>query len=142
MTRKNPPLTRKQKDEILAIITIGGSRQTAARYAGCTPGQIQSCARSDTEFATQLRHAQEQAEITSLRHLSEAAKQERYWKAAAWILERKNPEEFRLRPPNVLTPAQLRGVVVKLAEMITSEVKSPTSRKRILAKIEELLKDF
>ncbi len=33
---------------------------------------------------------------------------DRYWRAAAWILERKNPDDFAPRKPNVVTEEQMK----------------------------------
>lgn len=140
MAKTSPPLTKKQKDEILAIITVGCSRKVAARYVGCTPLFIRKTAQQDAAFASQLQHAEEQAEITSMKSINAAARQERYWKAAAWILERKNPEEYRLRAPGTFNAAQLKFIVEHLSAIITEEVKAPTYRKRVLARFEEFLK--
>lgn len=140
MTKPNPPLTKKQKDEILAIVAVGCSRKIAARYVGCTPAFIRQTASKDPTFAQALRKADEQAEITSMKSINAAARQERYWKAAAWILERKNPEEFRLRPPGTFNAEQLKFIIHRLSEIITEEVQAPTHRKRVLARLDEFLK--
>jgi len=136
----HPPLTKKQKDEIVAIVTVGCSRKIAARYIGCTQDFIRRTAKKDPAFAEALQHADLQAEITSMKSVNAAARQERYWKAATWILERKNPEDYRLRSPGTFTPDQLKFILERLSEIITEEVKSPAYRKRVLARLDEFLK--
>ena len=136
----HPPLTQKQKDEIVAIVTVGCSRKIAARYIGCTQDFIRRTAKKDPKFAESLQRADLQAEITSMKSVNAAARQERYWKAATWILERKNPEDYRLRPPGTFTPEQLKFIMERLSEIIAEEVKSPAYRKRILARLDELMK--
>ncbi|MDO4570330.1 MAG: hypothetical protein Q4D38_08105 [Planctomycetia bacterium] len=140
--RKTPPLSKKQKDEILAILSVGCSRQTAARYVGCTPALIRKTAKEDAIFADGIRKAQDQAEILSMRCIAAAAKQDKYWKAAAWILERRNPEEFRLRGPGTFTPKQLKFIITQLSEIIVEEVKIPIYRKRLLERIDEFCKEY
>lgn len=142
MTKKVPLLNEKQKNEVIAILSVGCSRRTAARYVGCTPLIIAKTAKTDETFAQQLIRAQEQAEISSMKNIHNAAKQERYWKAAAWILERKNPEEFRLRSPDSLNAEQLKFIVTQLSQMIVEEVKSPVYRKNVLARLEAFMKEF
>ncbi len=124
----HPPLTQKQKDEIVAIVTVGCSRKIAARYIGCTQDFIRRTAKKDPKFAESLQRADLQAEITSMKSVNAAARQERYWKAATWILERKNPEDYRLRPPGTFTPEQLKFIMERLSEIIAEEVKSPAYR--------------
>ncbi|MDO4424837.1 MAG: hypothetical protein Q4D17_03625 [Planctomycetia bacterium] len=135
-------LTKKQKDEILAILTVGCSRKIAARYAGCAPSAISKIAAKDPDFACDLRHAEQQAEISSMKSINAAARQERYWKAAAWILERRNPEEYRLRSPGTFNEREFKFIITQLSEMIVEEVKSPAHRKRLLARIDEFLKNI
>lgn len=140
--RESKTFTRKQKDEILAILSVGCSRKVAARYVGCLPREIQKTAKEDADFALALQHAEEQAEITSMKSINAAARQERYWKAAAWILERKNPEEFRLRSPGTFNAQQLNFIVEHLSKIIAEEVKAPAYRKRVLARFDEFLKNL
>ncbi len=135
-------LTKKQKDEILAILTVGCSRKIAARYVGCAPSLISKIAADDPDFAQDLRHAEQQAEIASMKSINAAARQERYWKAAAWILERRNPEEYRLRSPGTFNAQEFKFIINHLSEMIVEEVKAPTHRKRLLARIDEFLKSM
>lgn len=142
MRKKSNLLDEKQKNEVIAILTVGCSRKTAARYVGSTASAILETARTDTAFAEKLQHAQEQAEIASMKNIHNAAKQERYWKASAWILERKNPEEFRLQSPDTLSAEQVEMIVTYLSRMIVEEIKSPTQRKKILAQLETFMKKF
>jgi len=108
---------------------------------GGTPALIQKAAAADEDFALALLQAESQAEITSMKSINAAARQERYWKAAAWILERKNPEEFRLRSPGTFNAEQLAFIVRNLSEIIAEEVRVPSDRKRILARLERFLKE-
>lgn len=141
MTTKKLTLTKKQKDEIVAILSVGCTRGTAARYVGCKQTDIKAAAKEDDSFAASLAHAQEQAEITSMKNIHSAAQQERYWKAAAWILERKNPENYRLRSPGTFNAEQLKFIVAQLSKIVTDEVKSPANRKRILSRMEQFCKE-
>ena len=77
-----------------------------------------------------------------MKSINAAARQERYWKAAAWILERRNPEEYRLRSPGTFNEREFKFIITQLSEMIVEEVKSPAHRKRLLARIDEFLKNI
>ncbi|NUQ63312.1 MAG: hypothetical protein HUU20_12605 [Pirellulales bacterium] len=81
---------------VIALVTNGSSRRTAARYVGCAPSTITRAAQRDPEFAAELVRAETTVEIQSLQAIRNAAKSDRYWRAAAWLLERKNPG---FRPP-------------------------------------------
>ena len=69
-------------------------------------------------------------------------KQKRYWKASAWILERKNPEASRLQNPDLLSLEQVKLLVTHLSSIVVNEVKSPAQRKKILDELEKFLKNF
>ncbi|MGD0384451.1 MAG: hypothetical protein ABSA77_13100, partial [Thermoguttaceae bacterium] len=97
MARKcgRPPVLDEIKQrEIVAIISMGCSRRTAARYVGCDPKTIQNTAERDEIFAEKLERAQSQAVVTHVKYIYSAAKKAQYWRAAAWALERLNPEEY------------------------------------------------
>ena len=53
--RGRPPVLDEGKQrEIVAILTMGCSRRTAAQYVGCAPNTIQSTAERDPKFAEKL----------------------------------------------------------------------------------------
>ena len=94
--RGRPPiLDELKRREILAILTVGCRRRTAAKYVGCTVQTISNTAARDPDFAKQVRQAEQQAEIGALKEIREAGKEPRHWRAAAWLLERRNPDRLR-----------------------------------------------
>ena len=137
--RGRPPLLDDgKKREILAILAVGGSRRTAAGYVGCAVSTIQSTACRDAEFGRAIRHAEHQSELAYLKNIQTAAKKEQHWRAAAWALERKNPNEYGRRKPDVLTPEQVKSVLAQLAEIVLSEVPVASFRKRVLKRLDAL----
>lgn len=139
---KTPVLDWKKQKVVLAIVSIGCSLRTAARYIGCTPRTIQETARRDAKFAEELCQAEKNAEIEFMKCVHSAAQQERYWKAATWMLERLNPEDFGRKMPDSLPPAEIAKIITRLAEIVVEEVKNPEVRKKILARVEELIKNY
>lgn len=139
---KAPVLDWKKQKVVLAIISIGCSLRTAARYIGCTPRTIQETARRDAKFAEELCQAEKNAEIKFMKCVHSAAQQERYWKAATWMLERLNPEDFGRKMPDALPPAEVAKIITRLAEIVVEEVKHPDVRKKILARVEEMIKNY
>jgi hypothetical protein len=138
--RGRPPvLDEIKRREILAILAVGGSRRTAARYVGCAVSTIQNTADRDRRFAKDLGHAEHQAEIAYLNNIQRAAAKEQYWRAAAWILERKNPDDFARRNPDVFTPDQVTLILAKFAEIVVGEVPVAVYRKNVLKKLDSLI---
>jgi hypothetical protein len=136
--RGRPPvLDQIKKREILAILSVGSSRRTAARYVGCSPTTIQNTADRDPEFAEQLHHADHIAEIEYLKSIKKAAKKEQYWRAAAWALERGFPEKYARRGPDVITVEQIGLLLTKFSEIIVRELPE-RQRSDILKKMDAM----
>ena len=141
--RGRPPVLDQQKRlEILAILTVGCSRRTAARYVGCDPKTIRNTAERDAEFADKLAHADSATEVTHLRNINVAAQKAQYWRASAWVLERLHPESYGNRNPDAVTPERLAEFLAQVGEMIVAEVPVDRYRKNILKKIDEMLREL
>jgi len=134
-----PVLDDAKRREILAILSVGCSRRSAAQYVGCSPKTIQNTAERDPEFAQRLQHAGQASEIEFLRSIKKAAKKEQYWRAAAWALERLNPEDFAKRPVGTLTLEQVRVLLIQLAEIVLQEVPVADYRKSAIKSVDRLL---
>ncbi len=135
---RRPVLDEYKKREILAILWVGCTRRTAARYVGCAVSTIQNTAHRDAEFARDLRQAEYQSEIGYLKNIQQAAKQEQHWRAAAWALERRNPKDYARRGPDVITVDQIKQLLAQLAEIVVQEVPVPRYRKSILRRLDVL----
>ncbi len=127
-----------RKREVLAILSVGCSRRTAARYVGCSPSTIQRTAQRDAAFADELRKAELKAQILFMKNIAAAARKEPYWRAAAWALERLNPEEFAPRKADLLTADQVRELLAEFAALIVEEVPAAKYRKNILRRLRAL----
>jgi hypothetical protein len=135
---RRPVLDEYKRREILAILAVGSTRSTAARYVGCAVSTIQNTADRDPKFAEQLRKNEHASEIGYLENIRSAARNERYWRAAAWALERIDPEQYGRRSPEVITIDQIRRLLAQFAEIIVEEVPVPEYRKNILKRLDAL----
>lgn len=137
--RGRPPvLDGYKRREILAILAVGCTRSTAAKYVGCAVSTIQNTADRDPEFAVRLRKSEHSSEIGYLENIRSAARNERYWRAAAWALERLDPEQYGRRSPEVITIDQIRRLLAQFAEIVVEEVPVPEYRKNILKRLDAL----
>jgi len=107
---------------IVALVRLGGSRRMAAREVGCHPATIARTAGRDPHFAERLAHAESLADRKALDIISRAQDQEKYWRAAAWVLERRNPDEFARRMPNTFTAEQVMEVIARLIRVLLPAV--------------------
>jgi hypothetical protein len=117
--RRKCLLSREKRRMIVAMLSNGSSRRMAARYIGCAPSTITRLAARDPQFARQLDQAEQGAEIQALRCLRNAAADPRYWRAAAWLLERKNPDDFARRLPESLTGPEIFTTLTHLMLVMT-----------------------
>jgi len=137
-----PVLDDGKKRDILTILSVGCSRRIAAGYVGCHPDTIQNTAERDPVFAEQLSRALYLAGVSNLTNIQQAGKEGRYWRAAAWLLERRYPEEFGTRRPELMTPKQMHQVVVQFAEILAAEIPQAKVRQRVLTRLFELAESF
>ncbi len=139
---RRPVLDEIKQREILAILSVGCSRRTAARYVGCAHSTIQRTADRDPEFAEKLRQAENRQEFTYLGNIQQAARKPQYWRAAAWVLERAFPEKYARRGPDVITIDQIKHVLAQFAQIIVAEVPVAKYRQKIIKRLESLTKSL
>ncbi len=137
---KKRKLTLLEKKNIVAIITVGCSRETAARYVGCSSAIIRREIAENKRFATQIAKAEEDSEVFFINKIRQAANKEQYWRAAAWALERRCPNRYAARGAGMLSMDQVRALVSRLAEIVVQEIPGGAERRNLLKKIHDLLR--
>ncbi len=140
MPRKRKFLDEAKRKEILAIVSLGCSRETAARYVGCSSQTIRNEMKQDEKFAEEIRIAEERSEIFFLEKIRKAANKEQYWRAAAWALERRCPNRYAARGAQSLSEEQVLQLVSDLTEIVVPEVQNAAERRRILQKVKKLIR--
>ena len=132
-------LDEGKKREILAILTMGCSRRAAAKYVGCAPSTIVRTAQRDPVFAAQLERAESKAEIGYMKNIQKAAGHEQHWRAAAWALERKYPDQYAPRSPDAIPRDEVVATLTQLVDLIMQEVPVACFRKPVLKRLQSLL---
>lgn len=135
-------LDNAKRRQVLAVLAMGSSRRAAAKYVGCSPSTLCKTAARDLEFARQLNQAEQQAELNYLKNIRDAAEKPQCWRAAAWVLERRNPRDFSAQKLGVLAAGQVIRVLQQLAEIVVEETPAARQRKRILRRVELLLRSL
>jgi hypothetical protein len=115
-------LDEKKRNVILAVLAHGNSRRAAARIAGCAPSTITRTIARDPRFAEQVARAEENLDIDLFRSIRNAARDPRYWRAGAWCLERRNPEEFGPRRPLSFTRREAAEFLVQVMDVTFKEL--------------------
>ena len=114
--------------KILALLELGCSRRMAARQVDCAASTISRTAARDENFAAQLADAAGQADVRALKLICHAAQQERYWRVAAWLLERRNPDEYGRRPPHTFTAEQVAALLARGLEGVLAAVPAESAQ--------------
>lgn len=120
--RRIPKLTAPQRADVCAILSAGGTRRVAAAYAGCTVAAIHLTAEREPAFREQLHQAEARCEVKLLTFLQEAAKNKQQWRAASWLLERKYPQRYVLRPPDTVTLDQVSYLLSQFCDIVLADV--------------------
>lgn len=122
--------------EICALISAGCSFTDAAKYVRCTPITIRREAQRNHEFADRIRQAQLSAQLTPLQAVRKAAAS--HWRAAAWLLERIEPDRFVKRNPQMFTGKQWSAMIQQFTDVIRQEVRDPGVLNRIADRFAEI----
>jgi hypothetical protein len=93
-------LTPEIQSKLVQAISLGTSYEAAATYAGVSRETVRSWLRRGEretrgiyhEFAEAMKVADGKATVACLATIRSAAQND--WKAAAWLLERRHPNEF------------------------------------------------
>jgi hypothetical protein len=141
-----PLLDTTKRNEVLAILSLGCSQAVAADYVGCTASTIYRTACRDPEFARRLRHARNQAEVSLLKNIHNAAAADpKFWRAGAWALERSKPGRYgsdRNNPVHPIAPNQLALVLTHFARTILRQVPVDKYQKDIIKSVETMARDL
>jgi hypothetical protein len=129
-------LTDASQREICALISAGCGLTEAAKYVRCTPITIRREAQRNPEFADRIRNAQMSAQLTPLQSLRKASAS--HWRAAAWLLERIEPNRFVKRNPQMFTDKQWHALIKQLVQVIHQEIPDPAVRQRIVDRLDEI----
>jgi hypothetical protein len=108
-------LTRPKRDELLNRIGQGATLAQAAKIVGVSLRTVQREAKTDDEFHHDLALAQDDAPVDPERQLNRAARA--HWRAAAWMLERSDPDRYGKRPAKSCSHEKLRDMITYLIEL-------------------------
>lgn len=139
---KQPPpplLTDDEQRDVIFVLMTGGDWRMAADYVSRTQAVIRATAEADPEFRARLDRAEPHFELVQLGNITKAAMREQYWRAAAWMLERKFPSRYAKADPQALAAAKVKLLLEGLADIVFTEVTAASVRKRILTRLQKLL---
>jgi hypothetical protein len=130
-------LNEVKQREVCALVSAGCGIEGAARYVGCAASTIRREAERNPQFNQALRSAHLSAELNPLNALRRAA--QKHWRAAAWLLERFNPQRFAKQDIRQIKPEKLEASLTQMAQVIAAEVKDPTIFRRVCDRFSQIL---
>ena len=136
MPKKGRPraLNETKRREICALVSAGAGIHRAAQYVGCSQSTINREAQRDEEFREQLRRAKATTQLAPLQAMRQAVQTN--WRAAAWMLERSDPEQFGRRYRNAFGAKELRALARDLMAIFDTEIDNPIQRERVSERVQ------
>jgi hypothetical protein len=117
-------MTPARCEKFCALIAESHSQEEAAEAIGVSIRTIQRERKRDEDFDHEVRLALQKTP-DPLKLMEQAARS--HWRAAAWLLERRNPEEYARRPVNTTSPKKvataLRFMVESALEAVPEELR-------------------
>lgn len=136
-----PALGPNKRKRVLALLDMGCSRRAAARAVGCSPTTITRTIQRDPEFAEELAQVESRLETQLLENVRKAAKNDRYWRAASWLLERKYPLDYKPQDPKLFTSDQVTQLINAVFNALREEL-TEEQIQRATAKLDALLAEL
>jgi hypothetical protein len=129
-------LDDNKRREICALVSTGCGVLGAAHYVGCNPITIRREAARNPEFYEQLRSAELAAQVSPLHALRKAANTN--WRAAAWFLERTQPQAFGQRRPKSFTVEEIQFLLNSLGDVAAEVIRDRDDLLRLIDRLNEL----
>lgn len=128
-----PPLTTRQKEQVLSVLRLGCRRQTALDFAGIDAAELHAEMQHDPVFASDVLHAEAVAEVQHMSRIQAAAKDDRNWRASAWWIERQRQDVAA----SDASPTRLHVVelVERLAQVIVTVLVDEELRQTLLEQL-------
>jgi len=127
-----------KKREVCALVSAGCSLDFAARYVSCTAKTIRREEEHDEAFGLRLRNAQLSARLAPLEALRGKAKT--HWRAAAWLLERIDPEQFAKVDQKYYRPEEVIDLLENIGTALEDQLHDLTSKFTAADILQEALK--
>jgi len=124
----------------VTLVSAGFSRRAAAHWVGCSPATVTRTAQRDPAFAERLAQASRFMQLEALQGIRKAIGNPRYWRAAAWFLERTNPGDYGPRPMDHYAEKATLHMFQQFIPMFLGEVPRENLR-RVLNKLEEMMRE-
>jgi len=107
--------TEAKRRQLSSFICEGFTLEQAARFLGCSLRTLRREMKRDPQLAHEVADAELSAQLDPEKHLHRAAAQN--WRAAAWILERTQPQRYGRYAPRGIVPEAVAEGMRRLIEV-------------------------
>jgi len=126
-------LDETKRREVCALVSAGSGIERAAKYVGCNPSTIRREALRNPDFHDQLRRAELATELEPLRLLRQKANT--HWRAAAWLLERMNPQRFAKQNVERINKDQVMEILEYFLDLVVEEIPDEQLQARVYQRL-------
>jgi hypothetical protein len=133
-------LDTRKKDQIINILSVGGTRTMAAEFVGCHINTITNTAKSDPQFAESLRTAEHNTEVQMLQTIARVGGHAAH--AAKWALERLYPNTYGRRKPGTYSVEDIKQLLCELANRLADAAVTEEERTRSLTTMAQFGKEM
>jgi hypothetical protein len=113
-------LSTEKQGEFCRLLMAGCVMETAARLIGCNPATIRREAKRNREFAERIRVTRRTVDMSPIAAMREAVHQD--WRAAAWLLERTQPEVYAKRPAKTFSERDVANLLDRVCDIVRREI--------------------
>jgi hypothetical protein len=114
----------------------GSTLRAAAQFVGVSASTVRREIGRNPRFGHRLDRARVARDLGPVHIVQEAAETD--WRAAAWFLERTQPERFSKRPPNMVSEQELVSLLFRVQEAATEEFDDPEALGRFAGRLAAL----
>lgn len=126
-------LDNAKRREICVLIAAGYPMVIVAEHVGCSRRTIRRELERNPQFEESFRRAKIAGELEPLSTIRKAASSN--WRAAAWYLERLNPQRFGKRNPVMVRPDEVQETINSLMLEVLESIKQEPLRGLLMRKL-------
>jgi hypothetical protein len=109
-------MTAEQRQHFIGALLFGGTKADAYGAVGVSRSTVRRAMAADPGFASAVKSADVRGKLNLVMTIHNAAMSGGQWRAAAWLLERRFPNEFGRRCPDDYRREEVEDLVTALAE--------------------------
>ena len=134
----SPALDEPDLRQLCLLVSRGCTVPEAARCLGLKLADLRHERDTNDRFRRKLARAKMKARLAPLRAMQKAMLKD--WRAAAWLLERTQPEKFARRNHRAFTQKQAAALVQDVARIVAEEVASKPATDRLNSRLEAAIR--